>query len=74
MPLVDRISALKMPVTFIYGDHDWMDPVGGYASVENLRQAGNGMGKMYIVPHAGHHGEQIMKVACVKHVADVHGS
>lgn len=28
------------------GDHDWMDPVGGYASVENLRQAGNGQGRM----------------------------
>ncbi|KAK7695607.1 hypothetical protein QCA50_000243 [Cerrena zonata] len=32
-----------------------MDPEGGTASVENLRQAGNGQGRMYIVPHAGHH-------------------
>ena len=55
LPMVDRIDALKIPVTFVYGDNDWMDPVGGYASVENLRKAGNGQGRMYIVPHSGHH-------------------
>lgn len=73
--MVDRIAALKIPVTFICeyakvlltlrdanwpstdGDSDWMDPEGGTASVENLRQAGNGHGRMYIVPHAGHHCE-----------------
>ncbi|EMD40463.1 hypothetical protein CERSUDRAFT_111063 [Gelatoporia subvermispora B] len=54
-PLVDRVAALKIPVTFVYGDQDWMDPQGGTESVENLRKAGNGQGKMYIVPHAGHH-------------------
>ncbi|KAI0796471.1 alpha/beta-hydrolase [Abortiporus biennis] len=54
-PLVDRVHQLKIPVTFVYGDNDWMDPEGGAASVENLRQAGNGQGRMYIVPHAGHH-------------------
>ena len=32
-----------------------MDPEGGSESVENMRQAGNGQGRMYIVPHAGHH-------------------
>ncbi|OBZ76269.1 putative cardiolipin-specific deacylase, mitochondrial [Grifola frondosa] len=54
-PIVDRISALKIPITFVYGDHDWMDPDGGAESVESLRQSGNGHGRMYIVPHAGHH-------------------
>ncbi|KAI0688557.1 alpha/beta-hydrolase [Cytidiella melzeri] len=54
-PLVDRIHEVKVPVTFVYGDQDWMDPDGGAASVENLRLAGNGKGRMYIVPHAGHH-------------------
>ena len=39
------------------GDHDWMDPEGGKESVERLRQAGNGFGRMYMIPHAGHHGE-----------------
>ena len=38
------------------GDQDWMDPKGGQESVENMRKAGNGKGRMYIVPHAGHHG------------------
>lgn len=55
MPLVDRIDKLKIPVTFVYGDHDWMDPKGGVQSVEKLRQAGNGNGKMYLVGNAGHH-------------------
>lgn len=32
-----------------------MDPEGGSQSVENMRKAGNGQGRMYIVPHAGHH-------------------
>ncbi|KAF7981590.1 hypothetical protein HWV62_32638 [Athelia sp. TMB] len=56
-PLVDRVGALPswMPVTFVYGDHDWMDPQGGERAVENLRLAGNGQGRMYIVPNAGHH-------------------
>ncbi|KAG5654495.1 hypothetical protein H0H81_001994 [Sphagnurus paluster] len=55
LPLVDRIAALKIPITFVYGDHDWMDPEGGRQSVENLRQAGNGKGRMYIISQAGHH-------------------
>ncbi|THV05495.1 alpha/beta-hydrolase [Dendrothele bispora CBS 962.96] len=55
MPIVDRISGLKIPVTFVYGDHDWMDPEGGRESVERLRQAGNGQGRMYIIQNAGHH-------------------
>ncbi|KAF8211380.1 alpha/beta-hydrolase [Mycena galopus ATCC 62051] len=55
MPLVDRIAALKIPVTFVYGDHDWMDPEGGEKSVENLRKAGNGQARSYIVNDAGHH-------------------
>ncbi|KAJ7047611.1 alpha/beta-hydrolase [Mycena alexandri] len=55
MPLVDRIAALKIPVTFVYGDHDWMDPEGGEQSVENLRKAGNGEARSYIVNDSGHH-------------------
>ncbi|KAI0036011.1 alpha/beta-hydrolase [Vararia minispora EC-137] len=55
LPLVDRIAALKIPVTFAYGEHDWMDPEGGQASIDNMRKAGNYNGKMYVVPKAGHH-------------------
>ena len=43
-------------ILVIDGDQDWMDADGGHASVERLRQAGNGKGRMYIIPHAGHHG------------------
>ncbi|KAJ7638540.1 alpha/beta-hydrolase [Roridomyces roridus] len=55
MPLVDRVAALKIPVTFIYGDHDWMDPQGGEDSVDSLRKSGNGNCRSYIVNNAGHH-------------------
>ncbi|KAH7887994.1 Alpha/Beta hydrolase protein [Phlebopus sp. FC_14] len=55
MPLVDRIAALKIPITFVYGEHDWMDPVGGLQSLEELRKAGNHKGRMFAVPNAGHH-------------------
>ncbi|KAF5393773.1 hypothetical protein D9757_000245 [Collybiopsis confluens] len=58
MPLVDRIAGLakeRIPITFVYGDQDWMDPEGGQESVERLRQAGNGLGRTYIVNNAGHH-------------------
>lgn len=59
MPLVDRIANLRknMPVTFVYGDHDWMDPMGGKQSVEALTKAGNANSKLYIVNDAGHHGK-----------------
>jgi len=55
MPLVDRIAALRMPISFIYGEYDWMDPVGGITSIDNLKAAGNENARMYIVPRAGHH-------------------
>jgi cardiolipin-specific phospholipase len=55
MPLVDRVSALRIPIAFIYGEHDWMDPVGGMTSIDNLKAAGNEKARMYIVPRAGHH-------------------
>ncbi|KAI0316977.1 alpha/beta-hydrolase [Amylostereum chailletii] len=55
MPLVDRIAALKCPITFVYGEHDWMDPDGGKVSIENLRKAGNKDGRMLLIPNAGHH-------------------
>ncbi|KAF8974625.1 Alpha/Beta hydrolase protein [Flammula alnicola] len=57
MPLVDRIHALRkdLPVTFVYGDQDWMDPVGGEESLRRLKKAGNTNGKMYIIEDAGHH-------------------
>ncbi|GJJ13805.1 hypothetical protein Clacol_008062 [Clathrus columnatus] len=56
MPLVDRVSVLtNIPITFVYGDHDWMDPEGGARAVENLRGAGNRHAKTVIIKGAGHH-------------------
>jgi len=56
-PLVDRIADLRkdMPVTFVYGDHDWMDPIGGQQSIEAMKKAGNNNGRMYIINNSGHH-------------------
>jgi cardiolipin-specific phospholipase len=54
-PLVHRVNAVKVPVTFVYGTHDWMDPEGGEASIKEMRKAGNNNGRIYLVPHAGHH-------------------
>lgn len=56
LPLVHRMGALKIPVTFVYGNHDWMDPSGGEASIKAMRTAGNKEGRIYLVPGAGHHG------------------
>jgi len=55
LPLVNRISAINVPVTFVYGSHDWMDPEGGYKAVQNLHRAGNKDSRVVIVPNAGHH-------------------
>lgn len=55
MPLVDRMAELKVPITFAYGDTDWMDPEGGAKAIENLAAAGNTQTKLYKVKNAGHH-------------------
>lgn len=57
LPLVDRVHALRkdMRVTFMYGDHDWMDPRGGQESVNRMKAAGNPNGRLQIIQDAGHH-------------------
>lgn len=55
MPIVDRIHKLRMPVTFLYGDGDWMDVEGGRMSQRILAKEGNTDVKTYVVPNAGHH-------------------
>ncbi|KAK4683550.1 cardiolipin-specific phospholipase, partial [Tremellales sp. Uapishka_1] len=54
-PIVDRIGKVKVPVTFLYGDNDWMDMKGGHASVVELNKAGNTKARVHVVPKAGHH-------------------
>ncbi|KAG8903958.1 hypothetical protein FRB99_002481 [Tulasnella sp. 403] len=55
LPLVDRVDKLKMPITFVYGEEDWMDVAGGYESVSRLRAAGNKHAKTVVIKYAGHH-------------------
>jgi cardiolipin-specific phospholipase len=55
-PTLHRIPHLKIPrVTFLYGDHDWMDSTGGLA-VERACQESSCSPKVevYEVPNAGH--------------------
>jgi cardiolipin-specific phospholipase len=56
-PMVKRVAALPttLPVSFIYGSHDWMDVQGGIDSVNKLREAGNRLGSSFVVQSAGHH-------------------
>jgi len=55
MPIVDRIHKLRMPVTFLYGDNDWMDVEGGLLSEHILAKEGNKDVQVHVVPTAGHH-------------------
>jgi len=56
LPLVDRIEKLTtVPVTFVYGDQDWMDSKGGAESVKKMRAAGNKDVRNVVIPYAGHH-------------------
>jgi len=49
-PMVHRIAPLRMPVSFFYGDRDWMDKEGGMAAQRLLTDA-----RVFLVPNAGHH-------------------
>ncbi|CAO1614858.1 unnamed protein product [Parajaminaea phylloscopi] len=57
IPIVDRIQALpsRLPISFIYGDVDWMDPKAGKDAVRRLKDSGNSLGTCFVVPHSGHH-------------------
>ncbi|KAJ9476107.1 Cardiolipin-specific deacylase 1, mitochondrial [Pseudozyma hubeiensis] len=54
-PMVDRIERLKMPMSFLYGEHDWMDVRGGKEAVKRLRKQGNSKTNCFVVPNSGHH-------------------
>lgn len=54
-PMVDRIERLKMPMSFLYGEHDWMDVRGGKEAVKRLRKQGNTKTNCFVVPNSGHH-------------------
>lgn len=57
-PLQERLQELKVPVTFIYGEHDWMNPAAGVAVAEILdkvreRKVASDH-KVEVVPNSGH--------------------
>lgn len=54
-PMVERIDGLKMPMSFLYGEHDWMDVRGGKEAVKRLRKRGNDKTNCFVVPNSGHH-------------------
>lgn len=55
-PIADRIAALGkgVPVSFVYGELDWMDVHGGKDAVRALRRVGNKVSEVVVVPEAGH--------------------
>ncbi|KAE8966915.1 hypothetical protein PF011_g27761 [Phytophthora fragariae] len=54
-PLVDQLlpEKVKMPLTFIYGEYDWMDYRHGQGIVERFQQK-NQAADLYRVPNGGH--------------------
>ncbi|CAF1599673.1 unnamed protein product, partial [Didymodactylos carnosus] len=54
-PLQQRLTQIKrdIRVTFLYGDHDWMDVKAGEEVVKNIRQQG-GKANLMRVRQAGH--------------------
>ncbi|KAL2916912.1 hypothetical protein HK105_203691 [Polyrhizophydium stewartii] len=50
-PLHDRLKQLRMPVTFIYGDHDWMDYTHAMRAVHEM----NNQRRVSLLLGAGHH-------------------
>lgn len=67
---ISRERERGIPITFFYGEHDWMDVAGGFAAEQKLKEMkaaalkgmskaeaakDEGATKVLIVPKAGHH-------------------
>ncbi|KAF1787304.1 Alpha/Beta hydrolase fold [Phytophthora cactorum] len=54
-PLVDTLlpENVKMPLTFIYGEYDWMDYRNGLGIVDRFKEKGRAA-DLYRVPNGGH--------------------
>ena len=50
-----RMDNVKVPVTFVYGDKDWMSPEGGMEACKRMRANGNKNVETVIIAKAGHH-------------------
>ena len=53
-PVVERTPA-DLPVTFLYGAHDWMSPASGAEVVERMRANGRANVRCAILDDAGHY-------------------
>ncbi|KAJ2459872.1 hypothetical protein GGF42_001197 [Coemansia sp. RSA 2424] len=51
-PLVTRLADVKMPTTFMYGSHDWVEHTGGLEVIRRIE--GRVPTQLYRVPNAGH--------------------
>lgn len=69
-PAKPEVKETGFPIVMMYGDHDWMDVAGGYASEEKIKariedallngtpeeqKRENGSAKVVIVRNSGHH-------------------
>jgi len=56
-PIGPGVEALpeNIAVTFVYGEHDWMDPAAGAEVVERLKRRGRRNVECHIVKDAGHY-------------------
>jgi len=54
-PMLSRIAPLRMPISFMYGEYDWMDAGAGRRAVKLLEKEGNTGAECRIIPMAGHH-------------------
>lgn len=57
-PMEHRMDGLKVPVTFIYGENDWMDPAGAHRICEKLsklpRAPADNDCQVITIPKTGH--------------------
>ncbi|CAL5229333.1 g12639 [Coccomyxa viridis] len=58
-PLEGRLHELKVPVSFVYGETDWMDPKAGVRVAASVRQSRGALSstdcQVDIIPQAGHY-------------------
>lgn len=69
-PLVDRLPAIEVPVSFFYGEVDWMDASPALIMIQQEQI----IGKLYVIEGADHHIYLDNPTDCVfKIVLDVFG-
>lgn len=50
-PIVEKELPVHIPVDFIYGDRDWMNPTHGIEVVERMKAAGRKNVEVYVLPY-----------------------